>query len=308
MRQGCAQAMLEIGERDPSVVAMGSDGYSIFTAFAEKFPGRFIDVGIAEANLIGVAAGLARGGKRVFAGAIASFLLRRAYEQIRNDICDAELPVTLVGVGGGFSYGMLGATHHIIEDFALAAAMPAMSVFAPADVHEARAALHAAAALPGPSYIRLGAREDPVLHEGSVVLRRGVPLLLRTGESAVVFATGICVHEALLAAAELEREGIEITIASVPWLEPLSESAVAAIAASHRFVLTVEEHLSLGGLGRSVRDALAHRGDLRVTSLSVEKTTPATGTREELLSRFGIDSVAIATNVRRFSPPLRRQP
>lgn len=293
MRSACIPVMSALGEARPDLVALGSDGRAIFEEFSRRFPQRFVDVGIAEANLIGVAAGLARAGKVVFVATIASFLLRRAYEQIRVDVCDPGLPVKLVGVGGGLSYGTLGPTHHLTEDIALTRSLPNMAVYVPADAHDAVGALHAALAWPGPAYVRLGTGTEPLVHGGDEPFAAGRPELLRDGRDLLIFATGYCVSQALSAAASLAQSGHEVGVVNVRALKPFDAEAVAELVRGRRAVLTVEEHSAAGGLGSIMAELLCGRSACALERLGIPDEYPPVGTREELLAFYGLDDRGI---------------
>jgi len=298
MRRSCAPVMAELADEHGDLVAMGADGLSIFGALAERHPGRFVDVGIAEANLVGVAAGLARSGKRVFLGSIAAFLARRACEQIRNDVCNPGLDVTFVGIGGGLAYGMLGPTHHVVEDVALFRTMPHATVLVPADAQEARWALRTAARRRGPVYVRLGAREDPVVHDFEPKAELGAPLPLADGDDVAILASGICVSEALHAAAAVRVDGISAAVASIPTIRPLDAAALERAIGAARAVVVVEEASAAGGLGDLVAGLLGPRLGRRLARLAIDAGYAPVAGREALLRHHGIDRGAIAQAVR----------
>jgi transketolase len=287
--------MVELGEDYPDLVALGADGYSIYEDFSRRFPQRFVDVGIAEANLVGVASGLAQAGKRVFVGTIAPFLVRRAQEQIRNDVCNAALNVTFVGVGGGFSYGTLGPTHHLIEDFAIFRTMPNATILAPADAYDAAWALRVAARIVGPVYVRLGAREDPVVHRGDEHFQVGEPYVLRPGRDITIMANGICVAHALCAADQLAAFGTQAEVLNVNCIKPINRQAVLESARGRRLVIVVEEHSEVGGLGSLVSDILGGEWPGKVLRLAVDDRCPPVGTREELLEFYGLTGATIVS-------------
>lgn len=297
MRKACAAAVADLGEQDPDLVALGADGFSVFTEFAARYPDRFIDVGIAEANLVGIASGLARSGKRVMVATIAAFLLRRAYEHIRNDVCVADLPVTFIGLGGGLAYGRLGPTHHLIEDVALFSMMPNTTVFVPADVHDAVWAVRQAANL-GPVYVRLGARDDPLVHTGNERFEVGIPHILRAGTNVAVVANGICVAEALAAADCLAMEGFDAAVVNVHTVKPLAPAALDDALGAVPAVVVVEEHHRSGGLGALAREYCGVRLGDRLALLGVDDRKAPIGTREELLRFYGLDREAIAAACR----------
>jgi transketolase len=296
MRAACAEAMTDLGRLHPALVALGADGRSVFTGFAAAFPERYLDVGVAEANLVGVAAGLARCGVPVVVGAMAPFLLRRAYEQLRLDLCLPRLPATLLGVGGGLSYGTLGPSHHAADDVALSTALPNTTVFCPLDGAEARRILAQAVPPAGVTYIRLGAREDPPVLADDDDRDPRLPRLLRQGPDALVLATGRCVAEALAAADDLERRGVEVSVASLSCLKPFPAEPLRRLCQRFRHVVTVEEAQESGGLGQQTAlHARPNRGGLQ--RLHVDLRTPPTATREALLGFYGIDRRGVVAAV-----------
>jgi transketolase len=300
MRTACLPVMETLGEKVPHLITMGADGQAIFGDFAKRFPERFIDVGIAEANLIGVAAGLARAGKIVFVATIGSFLLRRAYEQIRIDVCDPKLPVKLIAVGGGLSYGTLGPTHHLTEDIALTRVLPNVAVFIPSDSHDAVGALHAALEWNGPAYVRLGTGTEPVLHRGDEAFDFSQPEVLRSGQELTIFATGYCVSQALLAAHHLERSGHDVGVVNVSRLKPLNSEAVIELARGRRAVVSVEEHSLAGGVGSILAEIFSGNPICPLLRMGIPDWYPPVGTREELIAFYKLDHLAIAKAVRDY--------
>lgn len=295
MRPACAATLLEAARADPALVVLGADGRALGADVAQHFPQRYLDVGVAEANLVGVASGLARTGLRPVVGTIAAFLVRRANEQIRNDVCNARLNVTFVGVGGGLSYGNLGATHHAVEDLGFFGSLPGTSVYCPADAHDAVVCLRRALAAEGPAYVRIGARPDPLVldeHDGA-----DDPRILRRGDDAVVFCAGGTVHEALRAHELLAARGIGTEVVAVACWKPLDAGAVTAVLRRHRTVVVAEEHVAAGGLGAALAARSAHCGGGVVRSLSIDDRYPPVGDRAALLSFYGIDAAGIARAV-----------
>jgi transketolase len=279
---------------------MSADGQLIFQDFIRNAPSRHVDVGISEATLIGAASGIARCGRPVVVSAIASFLLRRAYEQIVIDIGFDRLPVTLIGVGGGLAYGPLGPTHHIAEDVALMRLIPGMAVFAPADAVAAADALRLATELPGPSYIRIGSGEDALLAPmaGSAGT---APRMIRDGSDLSIVASGVCVHEAVAAATELAGQGLEARVIDVMCLQPWPADEIAALLLPGRPVIAVEEHVREGGLGTLVQEIPRDRGHGPLARLAVGPRPSPIANRQELLAFHGVDRTAIAGAARRLA-------
>lgn len=281
----------------PELMAVSADGRIIFSDFISHAERRHVDVGIAESTLVGVAAGIARCGHPVVVSSIASFLLRRAYEQIVIDVCFDALPVKFIGIGGGLAYGTLGPTHHILEDVALMRAHGVMSVFVPCDALGAGEALRTAIRQPGPAYIRIGSGDDPALvpAPASPSIQ---PRILRDGSDLVVLASGICVHEALAAAAVLEEDGASVRVVEVAALHPWPHQQVRELLLESRPVLTVEEHYREGGLGSSVAEMLLGEPARRFERLAVDHRPAPTGTREELLAFYNLDRTGIVRRMR----------
>ncbi|WP_413804434.1 transketolase family protein [Streptomyces sp. OE57] len=301
MWQACAPAVAALGAEFPNLVGLGPDSRSIFSEFSCHSPERFIDVGIAESNLVGVAAGLARAGKKAVVASLASFLVRRAAEQIRNDVCNQGMDVTFIGIGGGLACEEFGTSHHVIEDTTVFMTMPHIHVFTPADAPEAIWAVQTAVRTAGPAYVRLGARTDPVIHTTGDRFALGEPEVLRTGTEAVIFANGICVSEALSAAAELSRHGADCAVVNVGSLKPLAAGAIIQAARGKRVAVVVEEHARPGPLAALVSASLLRQSfSGAMTSLAIEPRGVAAGSRGKLLSSFGIDSPSIRDAVLRM--------
>ncbi|CAM5277997.1 transketolase [Streptomyces pilosus] len=297
MRAALAPVLADAVAADPGLITVGADGRALFGQVIERDPRRYVDVGIAEANMVGVAAGLARAGLRPVAAAMAPFLVRRAYEQIRLDVCVPGLPVVLLGVGGGLGYGPLGPTHHATDDITLMSAMPGMEVYCPADAADAvRVVRTVLAGTPGPAYVRLSARPDPVL---SPVASEGDPRrprLLRDGDDVLVLAAGRCVAEALDAADGLAADGVAAAVASVTALRPFPAAAVRELVGRRPLVVTVAESLPPGGLGPCTAEALGSRGPALI-SLHTDHRYPPVAAHQDLLRFYGVDGRSIRSAV-----------
>jgi transketolase len=258
MRNAFIRALTDVAARDERVHFLTGDlGFKLFDDFARRFPGRFHNVGVAEATMAGVASGLALEGKKPFIYSIVPFVTLRCYEQIRNDLCYHEADVTVVGVGGGYSYGQNGATHHALEDIALLRALPNMAVVCPGDPHETVAAVHAIAARRGPAYLRLGRAGEPSVHAAPVELAWGKALVLREGTDVALLSTGNMLATAVAAAERLSARGLSCRVLSFPFVKPLDLDALDRAARETRLVATLEEHGRSGGLGGAVAERLA---------------------------------------------------
>jgi transketolase len=301
MRGAFARSLVALAERDPRVWLLTGDlGFSVLEPFAQRFPERFVNVGVAEQNMVGVAAGLAHSGKRVFVYSIANFPTLRCLEQIRNDVCYHGLPVRIVSVGGGVAYGAAGYTHHGVEDFAVLRALPGLAVLAPGDPRETELLVNALGDLPGPAYLRLGKAGEPEVHRDLPRLTLGRALVLRSGSDLTLIATGGMLYGAVQAAEELEKQdGLSVRVLSMHSLKPFDEAAVRAAASETRAILSVEEHSTIGGLGSAVADVLAEMPDrhARFAKFALpDRHLERIGSQRYLLSELG----TIADQARRL--------
>lgn len=261
MRGAFFQTLVELAGCDDRIYLVVADiGFGVVEAFARKFPERFLNVGVAEQNLTGVAAGIAMTGKIVFTYSIANFPILRCFEQIRNDVCYHKANVKIVSVGGGYSYGPLGMTHHATEDIAVLRALPEMVVLAPGDPVEVREAARAIVAHQGPCYLRLGRAGEPIIHEPAVKFQIGKAIQVRDGDAITIISTGALLQSAVQAADRLAARGIQARVLSMHTVKPLDEGAILAAARETRAIVTVEEHSIIGGLGGAVAECLAESG------------------------------------------------
>jgi transketolase len=261
MRNAFLRGLTALAERDERVFFLTGDlGYRIFDDFASRFPGRFLNVGTAEANMIGVASGLALGGLRPFVYSIVPFATLRCLEQIRNDICYNDVPVTIVGVGGGFSYGQNGPTHHALEDIAVMRVLPRMTVVCPGDPLEAELAVGATGRHEGPLYLRLGRAGDAAVHGKPPEFQIGRAIVTRSGDDASLIATGGILPVAMAAATLLAKRGIAARVISMHTVKPLDGESLRNCCEQTSALFTVEEHSLLGGLGAAVAEWLAANG------------------------------------------------
>jgi transketolase len=258
MRNTFVSALCDLAEQDERIWLLCGDlGYSVLEKFAERFPQRYVNVGVAEQNMTGVAAGLALAGKVVFTYSIANFPVMRCLEQVRNDVCYHNLSVKIVAVGGGMPYGAQGYTHHGVEDLAVMRALPNMTVVAPGDPVETRLATKALVEHPGPGYLRLGKGGEAIVHTETPDFRLGRAIILREGDDITLIAAGAILGETVKAADLLAEEGIRVGVISMPTVSLLDAEAVLQTAARSRWIVTVEEHSITGGLGSAVAEVLA---------------------------------------------------
>ena len=255
MRNYFAKRITEWAQKDERIVLLSGDiGNRLFDKFKESCPGRFYNCGVAEANMVGVAAGMAMQGLRPVCYTIAPFLTYRAMEQIRVDLGYHHLPVILVGTGGGLSYASLGGTHHSCEELGMLRLIPGMNVAAPGDTRELEMILSHSLESSSPSYIRIGKKGEPQIHPAPLQASPGEPLRLRSGKNVALVACGTILPEVVLAAEQLEKEGISASVFSQPYLKPFADSEWNKIFQEHRLVVSVEEHSRLGGLGAALAE------------------------------------------------------
>lgn len=258
MRKTFIETVTNLARRDETIFLLTADlGYTVFEKFQKEFPKRFINVGVAEQNMIGIASGLALSGKTIFVYSIAPFLTLRCLEQIRNDVCYHNLNVKLIGVGAGFSYGVNGHTHYALEDISIMKSLPNMSVISPADPQEVKSAIEAVSATDGPFYVRLGKSGESLIHQHPIQFRIGKGIVLKEGNDITLIVSGSILENALLAANLLEKKGIETRLISMPTLKPIDNALILKAADETQAIFTIEEHSEIGGLGSSVADVLA---------------------------------------------------
>lgn len=299
MRTAFIEALCEVAERDERVwLVCGDLGFSVLEPFAARFPGRYVNAGVAEQNMTGVAAGLALEGKVVFTYSIANFPVMRCLEQIRNDVCYHRLDVKIVAVGGGLSYGSAGYTHHGVEDLAVMRALPNLTVCAPGDPLETRALVPQLVATPGPAYLRLGKAGEPKVHAAPPALRLGEALRVRAGRDVALLTTGGVLALTMTAAEALRSRGEECEIWSFPTVEPLDRAALRAIGERFPRIVAVEEH-GKGGFTGAVAEALlesGYRGAFRALRLDPAPLTRA-GTQEALRAASGVSAEGVVEAV-----------
>lgn len=304
MRQAFLTAITALAASDPQVMLLtGDTGFHVFDRFREQFPRQFVNVGIAEAAMIGMAAGLALSGKKVFVYGIAPFVTLRCLEQIRVDLCYQRLPVIIVGVGAGLTYGTSGSTHHTIEDCAVLNCLPGMTVLAPGDPAETLALVHEAVTLSGPCYLRIGKSGEPAVHPpGAAPARIGHGITLRPGREVAVIATGTMLAGAHEACQLLATQGVSAELVSMHTLKPLDVPLVVELAHRFRAMVTVEEHSVIGGLGAAVAAVLATRGSavpLLMAGIPDQYADPA-ASQEGLRERYRLTPAGLARRIADF--------
>lgn len=302
-RDSYGNALAELGREHENLVVLDADlaGATKTGIFKKEFPDRHIDCGIAEANMAGIAAGLAACGKVPFMSSFAMFAAGRAFEQVRNSIGYPHLNVKIGATHAGISVGEDGATHQCNEDLALMRTIPGMVVINPCDDVEARAAVKAAYEYVGPVYMRFGRLAIPVINDPEKYhFEIGKGIVLKEGTDVTVIATGLCVSEALDAANRLEAQGIHPEVINIHTIKPLDEELVLASARKTGKVVTVEEHSVIGGLGSAVCDLLSEKAPTRVLKLGINDTFGESGPAKELIVKYSLDGESIYQRVKEF--------
>jgi transketolase len=301
MRNAFLDTLFELALKDQSIVFITGDlGYRVVEKFMEQRPAQFLNAGVAEQNLTGLAAGMALTGRTVFTYSIGNFPTMRCLEQIRNDICYHEANVKIVTVGGGFSYGVMGVTHHAIEDLAVMRALPGLTIVAPGDPVETRAATRAITAHAGPCYLRLGKAGEPTVHTGPIEFQLGKAIRLREGSDLTLISTGGMLNTAAKAAERLAAQNIGTRVLSMHTLKPLDESAVLNAARETGCIATLEEHSVNGGLGSAVAELLAETMEVKVPFKRLGMPpifSPHIGSQEYMLQQHGLDEKAVADSL-----------
>ncbi len=302
-REAYGEALAELGESYPNLVVLDADLASATKTgvFQKKFPDRHIDCGIAEANMMGIAAGLSLTGKIPVASTFAMFAAGRAYEQVRNSIGYPHLNVKIGATHAGITVGEDGATHQCNEDIALMRTIPGMVVINPSDAVEAKACVKAALDWEGPVYMRFGRAGVPVINDREdYEFEIGKGILLREGSDVTIVATGIMVSASLEAAARLEAEGISAEVINIHTIKPLDADLIEASARKTGKVVTAEEHSIIGGLGGAVCEALAERMPVPVCRIGIEDAFGESGSASALLAKYGLDADGVYRKVKAF--------
>ena len=302
-RESYGNALKALGEENPNVLVLDADlaGATKTSVFKTAFPERFFDCGIAECNMVSIAAGVATTGKIPFCSSFAMFAAGRAFEQVRNAVGYPHLNVKIGATHAGISVGEDGATHHCNEDIALMRTIPGMVIISPADDVEARAAVKAAAEYVGPVYLRFGRMAVPVFNdEATYKFEIGKGITLREGTDVTIVATGLCVNSAMEAAEKLAADGISAEVINIHTIKPLDEELILASARKTGKVVTVEEHSVIGGLGSAVCDVLSEKLPTPVKKLGVNDTYCESGPAAKLVEKYRLDGVGVYEQVKEF--------
>jgi transketolase len=299
-RDAYGAALVELGRRNDRIVVLDADlsGSTKTARFAKAFPERFFNVGISEQDMVGTAAGLSLTGKIPFASTFAVFETGRAWEQIRQTICYSRLNVKLVATHSGVTVGEDGASHQALEDIALMRVLPSMTMIVPADGYETQQVINAVADYEGPVYVRLGRPKVPAVMPREYTFRIGRAHVFSLGAQATIIAVGIMVSGALEAAAVLAREGIDVGVINMTTVKPLDSDALLAAAERSSFIVTAEEHSTIGGLGGAVAEFLSETRPTPLKRIGVRDTFGCSGKPDELLRHYGLTGQDIAAAIR----------
>jgi len=311
MRKTCLEMVYELAKTDQRIFFIGSDlGVGTLKQFKQEMPERFFMEGVSEANMIGMAAGLALEGKIVYANTIATFLTRRCFEQVALDLCLHNVRVRLIGNGGGLVYAPLGPTHLAFEDMAIFRALPRMTILAPADANEMRRMMPLTVEHAGPIYIRIAKGGDPIV-TNDVPFEIGKAYPMRQGRDALIVSTGVMLKRALDAAELLRAEGVEASVLHVPTVKPLDAAAILEHAAAVPTIVTVEEHTIIGGLGSAVAELLAEANfsaSKRFKRIGIPDAFPDQyGSQDSLLARYDITGRNIVHTIQQLTNKKTRE-
>ena len=302
MRNAFARALTELAEQDARIVLLSGDiGNRMFDDFKRRCPGRFFNCGIAEGNMMSMAAGLAMSGMRPVVYTITPFVTTRCLEQIRVDVCYHRVPVVIVGVGGGLSYASLGATHHSCEDIGFLRLLPDMAVVCPGDAAETQAALPAALACEHGVYVRLGKKGEPEVHSGEIDFELGKAIVLTRGEQVTLVSTGNTLPLAVEASELLRASGVSAGVASMHTVKPLDKPFLSQAFSTAQLVVTIEEHSMIGGLGGAVAEWLCDNPESPARLLRIgtaDHFLHEAGNQQHARRCYGIEAASIAEKVR----------
>lgn len=304
MRTAFLQTLFESAKQDPRIVFMTGDlGFSVVESFMDDLPMQFVNAGIAEQNMTGMAVGMALSGKIVFTYSIANFPTLRCLEHIRNDVCYHHANVKIVAIGGGFAYGAMGASHHATEDLGIMRMLPGITVIAPGDPVEARHATRAVIEHPGPFYLRLGKAGEPTVHEGDIDFKIGKAVRLRDGKDITLISTGSSLQTAVRVAERLASRGIEARVLSMHTLKPFDDDAVLLAARETGAIVTLEEHSIIGGLGSAVAEVLAEVDEVRAPFRRIglpSAFSPHIGSQEYMQGKHGLDADSVVLAIEKL--------
>lgn len=294
-RQSYGEALLELGKKNDKIVVLDADlaGATKTNLFAKELSERFFDMGIAEANMMGTAAGLATCGKIPYASTFAVFAAGRAYDQIRNSICYPNLNVKICATHCGITVGEDGATHQMIEDISLMRTLPNMTVISPSDDTQTKWVIEAISKIEGPVYVRLARLATSIVYDKNQIFQIGKAIQIGEGTDGTVFATGVTVAEALKAKEILAEKGIQIRVVDVHTIKPIDKEMILKSAKETQKLVSVEDHSVIGGLGSTIAEVLTEQYPVKLTRLGIQDTFGKSGKAEELMKYFGITADTI---------------
>lgn len=294
-RQSYGETLVELGKENEKIVVLDADlaGATKTDLFAKEFPNRFFDMGIAEANMLGTAAGLATCGKIPYASTFAVFAAGRGYDQIRNSICYPKLNVKICATHAGITVGEDGATHQMLEDISLMRTLPNMTVISPSDDTQTRWAIREISKINGPVYVRLARLATPIIYEEKQEFEIGKAVQIGEGTDGTVFATGVMVAEAIKAQEELKEQGIHIRVVDVHTIKPIDKEMIIKCAKETKKLISIEDHSIIGGLGSAISEVLTEQYPTRLERIGIQDTFGKSGKAEALMEYFGLTSKAI---------------
>lgn len=302
-REGYGKALVELGAQYPNLVVLDADlaAATKTSMFQQAYPDRHIDCGIAESNMVGIAAGMATMGKIPFVSSFAMFAAGRAFEQVRNSVGYPRLNVKIGASHAGITVGEDGASHQCNEDIALMRAIPDMVVVCPSDALEAAEATKAAAEYDGPVYLRFGRSPVPIINDRpDYKFELGKGVVLKEGKDLTIVATGICVESALAAAEKLATDGVNAKVINIHTIKPLDEDLIVAAAKETGKIVTVEEHSVIGGLGSAVCDALSEKAPTQVLKIGINDVFGESGSAQILVEKYGLDGKGVYAKIKEF--------
>lgn len=294
-RQSYGETLVKLGKENEKIVVLDADlaGATKTNLFAKEYPNRFFDMGIAEANMLGTAAGLATCGKIPYASTFAVFAAGRGYDQIRNSICYPNLNVKICATHAGITVGEDGATHQMLEDISLMRTLPNMTVISPSDDTQTRWAIEEISNMNGPVYVRLARLATPIIYEGNQKFEIGKAIQIGEGTDGTVFATGVTVAETIKAQEELKLQGIDIRVVDVHTIKPIDRDIIIKCAKETKKLVSVEDHSVIGGLGSAISEVLTEEYPVKLERMGMLDTFGKSGKAEELIEYFGLTSKAI---------------
>lgn len=294
-RQSYGETLVELGKENENIVVLDADlaGATKTDLFAKAYPDRFFDLGIAEANMLGTAAGFATCGKIPYASTFAVFAAGRGYDQIRNSICYPNLNVKICATHCGITVGEDGATHQMLEDISLMRTLPNMTVISPSDDTQTRWIIKEVSKINGPVYVRLARLATPIIYETNQKFEIGKAIQIGEGTDGTVFATGVTVSEAIKAQEELEKQGIHIRVVDIHTIKPIDKDMIIKCAKETAKLVSVEDHSIIGGLGTAISEVLTENYPVKLERIGMKDTFGKSGKAEELMEYFGIKAKSI---------------